>query len=614
MDKTRRFVIPLAVISLVIVFLAASPFLFRQLNLASQVGAKPKNIVGNSRSEEANSRVYTSKVFNYSVTLPNEKWRIVRPEQLINGGNVDLDLVYTDGIAYIAIATEITDYTPNGLRNFYVLGEKYVNQGFEIRSEREIGVDGLPAIELTYSLTDSKGIMTLHTVTFLKYGNCGYGIIGSATPDIFDEIRKDYSKLVESFTIPDKRRVNLTDPRVEKGVAEIGPVRDVVSLVKRYGRSVVTIHTYNEQGEEQSVGSGFIVSPRGFIVTNYHVLADARKIRVESSTGRVFEDVELIHLDKERDFGVIKIPTARAPYPSVKLGDSATVQIGERVVVVGNPLGLLENTVSDGLVSGLRQGVIQISAPVSPGNSGGPAFNSKGEVIGITTASLTSGQNLNFCIPIDWVKPFASPASYFAKNYDELREVVALKTLDDVKTLVNAVVEYVDGLDKQQDYVQGRDMYYKAATKILEAIKNRTTQETGLEQAGLILERGFRNAEPLSSEQEKVRVFRNAFTDILNLDITTRTPGTPPPPRTALPSDSPQLTIRGVVFDVEDYSASSFIIKVRDSNGFQTPILASRDRFSPQGFLLSRGKEIEATYLFDVNTAERHLIDARFLN
>ncbi len=518
MNKARRFVIPLAAIGLVFTFLTASPFFLKQFNRASQVVGKPKSSVRNSRSEEDNSRVYTSKVFNYSVTLPNEKWRFMRldeTQQFTKGDNVDLRLAYTDGLAYIWIATEITDYTPRGLRNFYVLGEKLVNTGFGIRSEREVQVGDVPGIELAYSLTDGKGITTLHTVTFLKYGNCGYGIMASATPEIFDEINRGYQALVRSFAILDKGRVQLVDRRVERPQNEIGPIKDVVGLVRRYGRSVVVVATHDELGHGLSVGSGFIVSPRGFIVTNYHVLADAKSITVQTAAGVTYKDVELIHLDKDRDFAVIKIPTTSAP--SVQLGDSDKAQVGERLVVIGTPLGLFENTVSDGLVSGLRNGVIQISAPVSPGNSGGPVFNSKGEVIGVATLSATAGQNLNFCIPINWVKVYASPATYVAKSFDELKGTVQLATLEDVNTAVKAVIEYADGGVQGQDYSQAHDLYYRATSKIIEAVEDKANADSSFLQVKLILERGLRNAELVSSEQEKARVFRNAFVEILNL-------------------------------------------------------------------------------------------------
>ncbi len=155
-----------------------------------------------------------------------------------------------------------------------------------------------------------------------------------------------------------------------------------------------------------SLGTGFVVSSDGLIATNLHVIGNARQAIVELADGREFKDIEVINYDTLHDLIVLRI-AAKNLTPLV-LGDSAKVKVGERVVAIGHPLGL-GNTVSDGLVSAVRKinpqfTVLQVSAPISHGSSGGPLFNEAGEVIGISTLIVTQGQNLNFGMPVNQLK------------------------------------------------------------------------------------------------------------------------------------------------------------------------------------------------------------------
>lgn len=118
-------------------------------------------------------------------------------------------------------------------------------------------------------------------------------------------------------------------------------------------------------------------------------------------------------VDRRRDIAVIQIPGFKLP--TVTLGDSDTLGPGESIVVIGNALGVLENSVTTGVVSGIREvegnKLIQMSAAVSPGNSGGPVVNGKEEVVAITVSKLSSGESLNFAIPINFARGYlAQPA------------------------------------------------------------------------------------------------------------------------------------------------------------------------------------------------------------
>lgn len=169
--------------------------------------------------------------------------------------------------------------------------------------------------------------------------------------------------------------------------------------------------------ESNSVGSGFIISKEGYIVTNFHVIQGAKKITVTMLDGSVY-DAEYIGGDEELDLAVIKIKPTKT-LPVLELGDSDKLSIGEWAIAIGNPLGF-QHTVTVGVVSatgrkipkpdgsGYYTGLIQTDAAINPGNSGGPLLNIYGQVIGINTAIInpTQASNIGFAIPINTAKRF----------------------------------------------------------------------------------------------------------------------------------------------------------------------------------------------------------------
>jgi hypothetical protein len=157
------------------------------------------------------------------------------------------------------------------------------------------------------------------------------------------------------------------------------------------------------------IGTGFAVDAKGVIATNLHVVAGAKEINVQLADGTKYEVKRVDAIDLDRDLALIEIEP-KQPMPTLSLGDSDKLATGDPVVAIGNPMGVLDDTVSDGLISSVRVlseklTILQISAPISPGSSGGPLFNSYGEVIGVATAILTQGQNLNFGVPGNYIKP-----------------------------------------------------------------------------------------------------------------------------------------------------------------------------------------------------------------
>jgi serine protease Do len=161
--------------------------------------------------------------------------------------------------------------------------------------------------------------------------------------------------------------------------------------------------------QEHGAGSGFIISPDGYIVTNSHVVEDATGVTVTLVTRQEYP-ATVIGRDPKTDIAVVKI-TPTAPLTVARLGDSDQLRVGEWVVAVGNRFGL-SNTVTAGIVSakhrvlgaGPYDDFLQTDAPINPGNSGGPLFNLQGEVVGITTAIVPEGQGLGFAVAVNLAK------------------------------------------------------------------------------------------------------------------------------------------------------------------------------------------------------------------
>jgi serine protease Do len=164
--------------------------------------------------------------------------------------------------------------------------------------------------------------------------------------------------------------------------------------------------------EQRGVGSGFVMNREGYILTNNHVVEDADQIKVKLSNGKEYEG-KVIGRDSKTDLALVKIKGGSDLNP-LKLGNSDDLKVGSWVVAVGSPFGL-EQTVTAGIVSakgrvigsGPYDNFIQTDASINPGNSGGPLINMKGEVVGINTAIIASGQGIGFAIPINMAKEIA---------------------------------------------------------------------------------------------------------------------------------------------------------------------------------------------------------------
>jgi len=186
----------------------------------------------------------------------------------------------------------------------------------------------------------------------------------------------------------------------------------VVAVVSQVGGAVVNIGAADKRGR-RGAGSGVMVAPDGYLLTNNHVVEHARSLTVSFTDGTE-APAELVGRDPATDLAVLRARGSGLPY--AELGDSSRLQVGQLAIAIGNPLGF-ESSVSTGVVSALGrsldsrngrliEGVIQHTAPLNPGNSGGALLDSRGRVTGINTAIIAMAQNLGFAIPVNtarWV-------------------------------------------------------------------------------------------------------------------------------------------------------------------------------------------------------------------
>ncbi|MCX8189138.1 MAG: trypsin-like peptidase domain-containing protein [Nitrososphaeria archaeon] len=206
-------------------------------------------------------------------------------------------------------------------------------------------------------------------------------------------------------------QIVLLDSQIKSLQNQIGSIKiqDASRIFQLASPSVVQIRVYNSSFQLLSLGSGFIYDNNGHVVTNYHVIVDGRFFIIITYDNEMF-NAYLIGADPQADLAVLRADLP-AKYPSLKLSD--TVTIGEPVYAIGSPFGLT-GSITVGIISQVNRSVqdvtyipmLQTDAAVNPGNSGGPLLNSRGEVVGVTTAGIAKyvGEGIGFAIPVQIVK------------------------------------------------------------------------------------------------------------------------------------------------------------------------------------------------------------------
>jgi serine protease Do len=202
------------------------------------------------------------------------------------------------------------------------------------------------------------------------------------------------------------------DPTVRVSPIVRAIQRAEAAVVNIQGNKTIATASSGGTGSKQEVngmGTGVIIDPRGYIITNLHVVEDVNRIEVTLADGST-AIAKLLNYDPETDLALIKIPTQK-DLPTIQFGTSSDLMRGETVIAIGNPFGY-QNTVTQGIISALHRNIpvngtqeyknlIQTNADINPGNSGGPLLNLDGEVIGINVAVRVGAQGIGFAIPID---------------------------------------------------------------------------------------------------------------------------------------------------------------------------------------------------------------------
>lgn len=207
---------------------------------------------------------------------------------------------------------------------------------------------------------------------------------------------------------------------------------------------------------EKNIGSGFIVSEDGLIITNKHVVSDTEATYQVLTNDKKKYDVLKIYRDPLNDLALLKINPSEKLKP-LSLGDSSKLKLGQLVIAIGTPLGEFTNTATMGIISGLGRGItagspfegyverldniIQTDAAINPGNSGGPLINSKGQVIGVNTAIAQEGQNIGFAIPVNVVKDLIDNFNKRGGSFERPFIGIEYKMIDKQTAILNEVVE-----------------------------------------------------------------------------------------------------------------------------------------------------------------------------
>ncbi len=205
-------------------------------------------------------------------------------------------------------------------------------------------------------------------------------------------------------------------------------------------KSVVLLEMNDSKGQPVSLGSGFFIAP-GIIATNAHVIEGAA-----SGTAKLIGSEKklsiqgTIALDRHTDLALLKVDGSAL---ALNLGPDAKPAVGDRVYVVGNPLGL-EGTFSEGIISGIRSiesdSIIQMTAPISPGSSGGPVMNESGTVIGVAEATFKDGQNLNLAVPVAYLSKMLAAAS----QHSIVIPLAQLASSGSIRSMVDGIGERIE--------------------------------------------------------------------------------------------------------------------------------------------------------------------------
>lgn len=310
---------------------------------------------------------------------------------------------------------------------------------------------------------------------------------------------KDEEEAAKSSINAQEVNINLSDDVYFAAAVAEKSQRTVVGITTEVEQQVNTFWGPQTRNA-QSMGSGFIVDSDGYIVTNSHVIGDGnyKNITVSLIDGSV-EVGQVMWYDTSLDLAIVKIN--KTGLPIAEIGNSDELMVGEPAVAIGNPMTLdLERTVTQGIVSGLDRSIqvedgtiieplIQTDASINSGNSGGPLFNARGQVIGINTAKMMSAEGLGFAIPINIIKPV-------------LAQVITDGAFEPVYVGIT-------GMDVETyEMLYGIDLIADYGVVIIETVKNSPAAEAGLQPNDVIIDIDGKRTESMVDVQRKLYDYR----------------------------------------------------------------------------------------------------------
>ncbi|MBA3457986.1 MAG: trypsin-like peptidase domain-containing protein [Deltaproteobacteria bacterium] len=297
------------------------------------------------------------------------------------------------------------------------------------------------------------------------------------------------------------------------------------------------------------VGTGFIVDKRGLVATNLHVVAGSSEIKVKLHDNSQYIVMQIAGIDPGRDLAVLQIKPTK-PLSTLRLGDSDQMSAGDQVIAIGNPLGVFDYSVSSGLVSQVRAvcgpteekcppgglTLLQISAPISQGSSGGPLFNQFGEVVGVTTLIVAAGQSINFAVPGNYLKPMvAKPGAMSMQAFAEQTKIEEEGPPQDNVRIMKMVpkhpVAILDGcndkaigdvLDAITSAIDiGAPLYNRgdieACFRIYEGTSTKLERDPPCAGVGKAFGEGLLRASTLGSFKEKAWALRDTFDGLIDV-------------------------------------------------------------------------------------------------
>src|SRR4030066_281860 len=266
-------------------------------------------------------------------------------------------------------------------------------------------------------------------------------------------------------------------------------------LIKKVEPSIVVILVYNREGKILGQGSGFFINKEGDVITNFHVLQEASRAVIRTKEGKEYPIKRVLAEDKEGDLIRVSIDISEEGVKPLPVANKLP-DVGERVIVIGTPLGF-DQTASDGIVSAVREipgfgKIIQLTAPISPGSSGSPVINMKGEVIGIATFFVMAGQNINFAIPGERIARLAIHPGETLSEHEEVR----------IKDrLASAEWLYANGLR----FLWAED-YEKALPYFVETVKRNPEHAQAYFQIGYCLAKLGQYQEAIGPYEQAIRI------------------------------------------------------------------------------------------------------------